>query len=69
MQNGQRVMIKDNTGGMRDFVGRKGTVINAREYQDGRTWLHRVELDDVVYIDGVGHVKDDLWSSAFLKKI
>jgi len=58
----QRVKI---TGGMNEFVGRTGTVID--EQMDGRTKLYRVQLDTPVEVEGVDQVTDDLWSRQYLK--
>jgi hypothetical protein len=55
--------------GMKEFVGKTGTVIVERETKDGSTWMHRVRLDEPVDVPGVGLVTDDLWSGAGLKTI
>lgn len=55
--------------GMQEFVGKTGTVVCEKEYRDGRTWMHRVRLDEPVEIPGVGLVTDDLWSGATIRTI
>jgi hypothetical protein len=56
-----------NTGLNADFDGHTGTVIATEK--DGNTKLFRVKLDEPVDIPGLLLVTDDLWSSAFLRKI
>lgn len=55
----QRVQIK---GGMREFVGKTGTIIGKEGNQ------YRVRLDSPVNIPGVGYVEDDLWDGNMLKR-
>lgn len=64
-QIGQRVKV---VGGMREFVGQFGTVVDNTE-RDGRTTMFRVRLDAPVEVPGVGHVRDDLWSGAHLRNV
>jgi hypothetical protein len=59
-RSGQRVRV---TGGMAEFVGKTGTIVGA---EDG---LYRVHLDEPVEVPNVGAVRDDLWGSAFLKRL
>lgn len=55
--------------GMQEFVGKTGTVVREREYRDGRTWMHRVRLDEPVEVPGVGRVTDDIWSNEHLRTV
>lgn len=55
--------------GMKEFIGKTGTVVREREYRDGRTWMHRVRLDEPVEIPGVGIVESDLWSNEYLRTV
>ncbi len=64
-QIGQRVKI---LGGMSEFVGRLGTIIDYSE-RDGRVTMYRVRLDTPVIIPSVGEVEDDLWVGSFLRSI
>jgi len=64
MKRQTRVKI---TGGMDEFIGRTGTVID--EQMDGRTRLYRVQLDTPVEVEGIGQVSDDLWSRQYLKVV
>lgn len=66
MKMHDRVKIKAK-GGMREFYGHTGTVIG--EERDGRRRMYRVSLDEPVYIEGVGAVRDDLWAGEYLTKI
>jgi hypothetical protein len=61
----QRVKI---LGGMREFIGRTGRIIDNTE-TDGRTVMYRVRLDSPVLIEGLGEVQDDLWSGKLLRNI
>lgn len=61
-----RVRIKSK-GGMRQFWGSTGTVIG--EERDGRTRMYRISLDEPVFVEGVGVVRDDLWAGEYLTKI
>ena len=62
---GTRVKI---LGGMKEFIGRKGEIIDDSEH-DGCTKMYRVQLDNPVQIEGVGLVTDDLWSKQYLQDI
>lgn len=57
---GRRVRIM---GGMSEFVGKTGTVV------DREGMLLRVRLDEAVEIEGVGRVTDDLWEPRLLKTL
>jgi hypothetical protein len=57
---GDRVRIN---GGMKEFVGRTGTVVG----KEGKMW--RVRLDSPVEIPGVGSVSSDLWEGRLLKRV
>lgn len=59
-RSGQRVRIH---GGMKEFHGKTGIISRKESGQ------YRVRLDTPVHVQGVGHVKDDLWDSHHLKKI
>lgn len=61
LQNGDAVKI---LGGMKEFVGRTGTIRGDDPEYDG---LWRVRLDNPVQIPNVGTVTDDLWERKFLK--
>jgi hypothetical protein len=50
-------------GGMREFVGRTGTV------QGKEGGLYRVILDTPVQVEGVGQVTSDLWEPRLLRTI
>jgi hypothetical protein len=62
-QHGQVVKI---LGGMREFVGQKGHIVDI-EKQHGQPTMYRVKLFDPVEIEGVGEVTDDLWEGRFLR--
>lgn len=67
---GTRVEItpgKYGRGGMSEFHGKRGTVIGYEK--DGRTTLHRVKLDEPVFIKGIGMVTDDLWAGEYLQDL
>ncbi len=55
------------TGGMPEFVGSTGTVVNVEK--DGRTAMYRVRLDSPVNVPGVGLVTDDLWAGEYLRPV
>ncbi len=62
---GKRVRI---LGGMREFVGKIGTIVDSE--RDGpTTTLCRVKLDTAVEVEGVGRVTDDLWAWEFLEPV
>jgi hypothetical protein len=61
-QYGSRVKV---TGGMREFVGKTGTVVGVE--QDGRTTMYRVRMDEPVEVPGVGRVTDDVWAASHVK--
>lgn len=61
---GKRVKI---LGGMSEFVGQTGTIVDAEK--SGRDTYYRVELDEPVEVRGVGLVTDDLWTGPLLKTI
>jgi hypothetical protein len=61
LQHGDSVKI---LGGMKEFVGRTGTVYGDDPEYDG---LWRVRLDSPVQIPDVGTVTDDLWKRNLLK--
>jgi hypothetical protein len=62
---GQRVVIM---AGMREFVGATGEIIDNSE-RDGSTIMYRVRFFKPVTVPGVGEVRDDLWSGAFLRNV
>jgi hypothetical protein len=51
------------TGGMKEFVGKTGTIIGTE------MGMYRVRLDEPVEIPGIGRVRDDLWEGSLLRKI
>lgn len=51
------------SGGMKEFVGRLGTIEN----KEGK--LYRVRLNLSVSVPGVGLVRDDLWESRYLRTV
>lgn len=55
-------------GGMREFVGKIGTIIDNTERDGGRI-QYRVRFDTPVEVPGVGAVSDDLWTRPFLKRV
>jgi hypothetical protein len=60
---GQEVRI---AGGMKEFVGRLGTIIGE---EGTRPRMYRVRLHEPVEIPGVGEVTDDLWEGPALKAV
>lgn len=64
---GKRVKICQKQGGMKEFEGKTGSIISHEK--DGHEILYRVKLDEPVHIEGVGKVRDDLWSGEHLQKI
>jgi hypothetical protein len=46
------------------FEGKTGTVVNT---EGTRPKMYRVRLDEPVTIDGLGQVRDDLWSREWLR--
>jgi hypothetical protein len=61
---GKRVRI---TGGMSEFVGRTGVIVDLEKHGSQR--LYRVELDEPLNVPHVGRVNDDLWEGEFLKTV
>jgi hypothetical protein len=56
-------------GGMREFVGKLGTIIDNGE-RDGAVAMYRVKLDEPVHIArSNATVADDLWAGRFLQNI
>lgn len=69
---GDTVVVKQPKGGVPNsvtsaFVGKRGRVIDMEK--DGGTKMWRVRFDDPVQVPGVGEVEDDLFSSAYLRKL
>jgi hypothetical protein len=60
---GQEVRI---AGGMREFVGKLGTIVGE---EGTRPRMYRVRLHEPVEAPGVGVVEDDLWQGAALKAV
>jgi hypothetical protein len=60
-RSNQRVKI---LGGMKEFVGRTGTIM-----WEESAGFYRVKLDAPVEIDGIGVVADDLWEGALLRRL
>jgi hypothetical protein len=60
---GQEVRI---VGGMREFIGRLGTIIGE---EGRRPRMYRVRLHEPVEVPGVGEVTDDLWQGNALKAV
>ncbi len=63
---GKRVRI---LGGMQEFVGKTGTIVDAQKMGRHEPIYYRVRLDTPVNIPGVGQVRDDLWQGHLLKTI
>jgi hypothetical protein len=63
---GKRVRI---LGGMQEFIGKTGTIIDAEKMGRNEPIYYRVRLDTPVEIPGVGRVRDDLWQGHLLKTI
>lgn len=63
---GKRVRI---LGGMQEFVGKTGTIVDAEKMGRHEPIYYRVRLDTPVDIPGVGQVRDDLWQGHLLKTI
>jgi hypothetical protein len=63
---GQRVRI---LGGLREFVGQIGTIVDAEKPSRHEPTYYRVRLDTPVEIPLVGRVGDDLWQGHLLKTI
>ena len=53
-------------GGMKEFVGRLGTIIGE---EGSRPRMYRVRLHEPVEVPGVGEVTDDLWQGSALKAV
>lgn len=62
---GDRVVLKDEPGQMREFVGRTGRVVGTEKWGE---LFYRVRLDEPVYIEGVGRVGDDIWTARFMRR-
>jgi hypothetical protein len=62
-QIGQRVRI---LGGMAEFVGKLGTIIDIED-RHARQPMYRVRLYEPVEIPGVGPV--DLWEGVYLRNV
>jgi hypothetical protein len=60
---GQEVRI---AGGMKEFVGRLGTIVGE---EGTRPRMYRVRLHEPVEVPGVGEVTDDLWQGNALKTV
>lgn len=60
---GSRVRI---IGGMPEFSGQNGTIIDTERYGRYEPPYYRVQLDVAVEIPGVGRVTDDLWQGRYL---
>ena len=62
---GQRVRI---LGGMEEFVGKLGTIVDIED-RHARRPMYRVRLYEPVDIPGVGEVADDLWEGPLLRNV
>ena len=56
-------------GGMAEFVGKTGTIVDFEKCGRNQPTIYRVRLDEPVEISGVGTVKDDLWQGNLLRNI
>lgn len=63
---GQRVKI---LSGMREFIGKKGTIVSFERHSKHNPILYRVELDEPVHIESIGVVEDDLWEAQHLRNL
>lgn len=63
---GKRVRI---TGGMSEFIGRTGTIVDTEKLGRHEPLYYRVRLDQPVNVPLVGLVHDDLWQGHLLKTI
>jgi len=63
---GQHVEI---LGGMSEFVGKTGEVVDVENYGGSGGSYFRVLLDEPVYVEGVGEVTDDLWQDQWLRRV
>lgn len=63
---GDRVRLLDLPDQMPEFKGATGRVAGTERCGE---LFYRIELDEPVYIPGVGRVGDDLWTARFLKKV
>jgi len=60
LKAGMRVTI---SGGMEEFRGKRGVIINTeRLIGDVGGLMYRVRLDEPVEIPGLGKVEDDVWA-------
>jgi hypothetical protein len=65
-QIGSRVKIV--SGGMREFHGSTGTVVDIERHR-GEPVMYRVYLDVPVRVQGFGAVMDDLWCGECLQTL
>lgn len=63
---GKRVRI---VGGMQEFIGKTGTIVDAEKMGRSEPTYYRVQLDKPVVVPGVGRVGDDLWQGHLLETI